>query len=89
MSNKTDPSTTYNQDIERIEQIIAILSQKDCDIDSMLDFVNEAAALIKKCRQKLSTTGIKMNEVLNDLNDSSPMTDVQNIHSPADDTPFD
>lgn len=61
--------TTYAQDVQRIQDIINKLSEKDCDIDKMLDYVNEAAELIEKCNKKLSQTGIQIDSALNKLNE--------------------
>ena len=60
--------SSYNQDIQRIQQIVERLSQKDCDIDKMLEYVNEAAVLIERCQQKLTKTGVQIEEALAKLN---------------------
>ena len=67
---------TYAQDIARIEQIIERLRSNDCDIDRMLDYVNEAAALLTKCQNKLEQTGASVNRALLDLaGDGKPSAD--------------
>ncbi|MBQ8038236.1 MAG: exodeoxyribonuclease VII small subunit, partial [Proteobacteria bacterium] len=63
-----EEQSTYAQDIQRIQQIVDLLGQKDCDIDKMLELVNEATALIEKCQNKLVSTGIKINAALDKLN---------------------
>ena len=60
--------SSYNQDIQRIQHIVERLSQKDCDIDKMLEYVNEAVVLIERCQQKLTKTGIQIDEALAKLN---------------------
>ena len=67
-NNETN-TPSYADDIQRINLILEKLSQKDCDIDKMLDYVNEAAALLERCNQKLAKTGIQIDEALNKLND--------------------
>ncbi|MBR4985659.1 MAG: exodeoxyribonuclease VII small subunit [Proteobacteria bacterium] len=63
-----EEKSTYAQDIQRIQQIVELLGQKDCDIDNMLKLVNEATALIAKCQNKLISTGVQINEALAKLN---------------------
>ena len=65
--NKTPPASTYAQDIQRIQTIVDLLGQKDCDIDDMLKYVNEATELIERCQDKLARTGIQINEALERL----------------------
>lgn len=65
-----NPSSSYNQDIQRINDIIQKLASQDCDIDKMLDYVNEASALIQRCNDKLTKTGLEVEEVLKKLNNT-------------------
>ena len=69
-NNNDNPSTSYNKNIQRINDIIQKLSSPDCDIDKMLDYVNEAIALLKQCNAKLSKTGLEVEEALKSLNNS-------------------
>lgn len=63
-----EEQSTYAQDISRIQEIVELLKSKDCDIDNMLSLVNEATALISKCQNKLTETGLKINQALDMLN---------------------
>ncbi len=63
-----EEQSTYAQDIQRIQDIVEQLKTKDCDIDNMLSLVNEATALIAKCQNKLTETGLKINQALDMLN---------------------
>lgn len=61
--------SSYAEDIQRIEAILEKLNQNDCDIDKMLDYVNEATVLLERCNQKLAKTGVQIDEALKKLND--------------------
>lgn len=67
MTENATPSSTYKQDIERIQDIVQKLNDKDCDIDQMLIYVNEATELIAKCQEKLARTGVLVEDALNRL----------------------
>ena len=58
--------TTYAQDIARVEDIVAKISN-GCDVDDMLGLASEAAGLLARCREKLGKTGLEIEEVLKDL----------------------
>lgn len=59
--------TSYAKDVQRIEDIISAIQQKDCDIDRLLDLVTEASELLKRCRAKLAETGLKIDQTLGEL----------------------
>lgn len=67
MTENATPSSTYQQDIEHIQDIVQRLSNKDCDIDQMLVYVNEATELIAKCQEKLARTSVQIDEALERL----------------------
>ena len=79
-----NPSTSYNQDIQRINDIIQKLSSPDCDIDKMLDYVKEASVLLQRCNEKLSKTGMEVQEALEALNKTMSQTP----ESDSEDSPF-
>ena len=58
--------TTYAEDIARVEDIVAKISN-GCDVDDMLGLASEAAGLLARCREKLGKTGLEIEEVLKDL----------------------
>lgn len=64
---ETTPQSSYAKDIERIQCIIELISQKDCPIDDMLSYVKEATNLIERCQQKLARTDLEINETLKRL----------------------
>lgn len=68
--SQDEVQTSYAEDVERIQAIIAQLSQKDCDIDKMLEYVKEATQLITRCQTKLAKTGLQIEEVLKTLDAS-------------------
>lgn len=64
-------NASYNADIQRVQDIINEID-KGCDIDRMLELVNEAAALIRKCQEKLAKTGVEIEEALRFINPDTP-----------------
>lgn len=70
-SVQNEEQSRYADNVERINQIIEQLRNKDCDIDDMLSLVNEAVDLIDRCQHKLGQTGIKINQALERLSKDS------------------
>ena len=68
---KDELQNSYAADMRRIQDIVDMLSRNECDIDKLLEYVNEATALIEKCQMKLEKTGLQINEALARLNNSS------------------
>ena len=63
----TENQSTYADNIARINDIVELLKNKDCDIDEMIKLVDEAADLIQKCKVKLGKTDIKIRQALERL----------------------
>ncbi len=69
--NKDELQNSYAADMKRIQDIVDMLGRNECDIDKLLEYVNEATALIEKCQMKLEKTGLQINDALARLNNSS------------------
>ena len=64
---KAEKQKTYAENIARINDIVELLKNKDCDIDEMIKLVDEAADLIQNCQQKLGKTDVKIRQALERL----------------------
>ena len=58
--------TTYAQDIARVEDIVAKISN-GCDVYDLVGLASGAAGMLARCREKLGKTGLEIEEVLKDL----------------------
>ncbi|NRA45561.1 MAG: exodeoxyribonuclease VII small subunit [Oligoflexales bacterium] len=56
-------SQTYQGMIDRVEGIIENISSADCDLDTMVDKVEEGYLLIKKLKDRLNTTREKIEKL--------------------------
>lgn len=61
------PAPTYDEAIARIEQIVAQLDDDDVSIDELAPLVDEAAALIARCRDVLQATETRVSDALEAL----------------------
>lgn len=58
---------TYRESLEQLEAIVNKLQSNNCDIDTMVEETRRAAALIKRCREKLVATETELRQVLQSL----------------------
>jgi exodeoxyribonuclease VII small subunit len=63
----TDPQQTYRQALDELRAIHARLRDDDVDIDSLLDDVKRASDLLAFCRERLTSVGERLEEVLTDF----------------------
>lgn len=63
----TETQSSYADNIARINDIVELLKNKDCDIDEMIKLVDEAADLIQKCQLKLGKTDLRIRQALERL----------------------
>jgi exodeoxyribonuclease VII small subunit len=66
-----EPAPTYREALEELRQIHSRLRGDDVDIDRLLDDVQRAAELLAFCRQRLTSVGERLEEVLEDF-DTTP-----------------
>ncbi len=58
---------TYRAALDELRAINERLSRDDVDVDSLLDDVKRAAELIAFCRERLTSVGERLEEVLEDF----------------------
>lgn len=56
---------TYEQAMNRLEEIVTAIDQEKLDIDSLSEYLKEAQTLIKFCREKLYQTDQDIQKLLN------------------------
>ena len=59
---------TFEQAMERLEEISAILSENQVSIDQSLELYAEGTKLIKFCNDKLKTVSLKIEEIDSEFN---------------------
>lgn len=57
---------SYDEGIQRIEEIVAILESGEKGMDELSELVKEAAMLVKTCKQKLKSTESEIAKALED-----------------------
>ena len=58
---------TYKEALEELRVIHNRLRQQDVDIDTLLDDVQRASDLLDFCRERLSSVGERLEDVLTDF----------------------
>ena len=59
---------TFEQAMERLEEISVILSENQTSIDQSLELYAEGTKLIKFCNDKLKTVSLKIEEIDSEFN---------------------
>ena len=54
----------YEVALERLQEIVNLLEQKEIKIDELADKVKEAKALVEFCREKLDKTEEEINKII-------------------------
>ena len=60
----------YTDAFEELQQIVEEIENGQISVDELSEKVKRAAALIKICKTKLSTTEENVNQILKELDDS-------------------
>lgn len=63
----TEIDLTYKEALEELRVIHNRLRQEDVDIDTLLDDVQRASDLLDFCRERLSSVGERLEDVLTDF----------------------
>lgn len=63
----TDPMLTYSTALEELRAIHARLRSDDVDVDNLLEDVKRASDLLAFCRERLTSVGERLEEVLTDF----------------------
>lgn len=67
MATKKKSDLSYNQASERLDEILDGIEQGNADIDVLSEQVEEAAGLIKICRDKLTSTEARVDKIVSEL----------------------
>jgi exodeoxyribonuclease VII small subunit len=62
-----EPEMTYREALDELRAIHARLRADDVDIDTLLDDVQRAADLLSFCRERLTSVGDRLEQVLTDF----------------------
>jgi exodeoxyribonuclease VII small subunit len=63
----TDSQQTYREALDELRAIHARLRDDEVDIDTLLDDVKRAADLLAFCRERLTSVGERLEQVLTDF----------------------
>lgn len=63
----TDPVLTYSTALDELRTIHARLRADDVDVDNLLEDVKRASDLLAFCRERLTSVGERLEEVLTDF----------------------
>jgi exodeoxyribonuclease VII small subunit len=55
---------TYSEAMKDLQDIMHRIENEDLDVDILLDEVKKAATLIKFCKDKLQTTNVEIQKIL-------------------------
>lgn len=61
---KLEKDLKYEEALERLQGIVALLERKEIKIDDLADKVKEAKALVEFCRDKLDKTETEINKII-------------------------
>jgi len=61
---KLDKDLKYEEALDRLQGIVALLEKKEIKIDDLADKVKEAKALVEFCREKLNKTEEEINKII-------------------------
>jgi exodeoxyribonuclease VII small subunit len=67
MASKKKEQLSYSQASKRLETILQEIETGEADVDELSARVEEGAALIHLCREKLSSTELKVKKVVDAL----------------------
>jgi exodeoxyribonuclease VII small subunit len=62
-----EPEMTYREALDELRAIHTRLRADDVDIDTLLDDVQRAADLLSFCRERLTSVGDRLEQVLTDF----------------------
>lgn len=77
---------SYMQSMDRLRELVEKIEQGRIDVDELAKAVNEAAAIIKSCRQRLRQTEEEVNKALETMESlDAPQADSGKGKTYADD----
>lgn len=57
----------FGDAIEELESIVAAIESDEVDLDDLADRVDRAAALVQLCRQRISSTEMRVKKIIDGL----------------------
>ncbi len=60
---------SYTEAAAEIEEILESIENEELDVDALSEKVKRASALIKLCKEKLSTTQKEVEDILNEMDE--------------------
>lgn len=63
----TKKQPSYGEAAERLEQILGTIEEGRVDIDALSGLVEEAAELVKLCREKIQAAEVQVKRITEDL----------------------
>ena len=71
-TTKSEQETRYGDAAERLEAILTRIEEGQVDIDELSGLVEEAAALVTLCRDKIRAAEVKVRTITEQLERESP-----------------
>jgi exodeoxyribonuclease VII small subunit len=66
-STKTGKQPSYGEAAARLEEILGKIEEGEVDIDALSGLVQEAAALVTLCREKIQSAELQVNTITEQL----------------------
>lgn len=90
--NKLEEEKNYSTAFTELQEIVSEIEKGEISVDVLYEKVEEAAKLIKICRNKLSSTEENVNKILKELEttdkEDKPQSDGEDDEIKNDDLPF-
>ncbi|HET6272033.1 MAG TPA: exodeoxyribonuclease VII small subunit [Bacteroidota bacterium] len=76
-SKKEPPKQTFEQSLQRLEEIVDHLEQGDVSLDESIKMYEEGLALSKACMDKLTQAEVKLKKLSKDIEGNFQLIDDQ------------
>ncbi|MFA5624075.1 MAG: exodeoxyribonuclease VII small subunit [Bradymonadales bacterium] len=57
----------YSEASQRLQNILVQIKDENCSIDHLAQYVEEASALILFCKERLASTGLRVEKILEEV----------------------
>ena len=68
--------TTFEEDMQRLEQIVRAMERGDVPLEESLKLFQEGTALVQSCQKRLDDAKLQVQKVLTDANGNPMMEDL-------------
>ena len=68
--------TTFEEDMQRLEQIVRAMERGDVPLEESLKLFQEGTALVQSCQKRLDDAKLQVQKVLTDANGNPVMEDL-------------